>query len=187
MVLHPAGGSIEHLLRITTLIVITHSIAVFSLPFGCIGFWGLTRKLGTDQFLPLFAFVTAAFGLIAVMLAATTNGLILPIFLQHYKDASPEDLAAIKPILRYGFAINHAFDYIYTFAFCLAIGCWSVAILLTRQLPIWIGWIGIVIAVLTAVIFASDVAVNSLSGLRIFMACLIGWIPMIGVTLYRQK
>jgi protein-S-isoprenylcysteine O-methyltransferase Ste14 len=40
MVLHPAGGSVEHLISITGIIVTTHAIAILSLPFGWMGFWG---------------------------------------------------------------------------------------------------------------------------------------------------
>src|ERR1700754_2334436 len=49
MMLHPAGGSIRHLIRITPVIVITHSVAILALPFGCMGFLGLTRKIGIEN------------------------------------------------------------------------------------------------------------------------------------------
>ena len=50
MVLHPTGGSVEHLLTIIPVIVITHAIAILSLPFALAGFWGLTKTIGTDNF-----------------------------------------------------------------------------------------------------------------------------------------
>src|SRR5215212_3852432 len=78
MVLHPAGGSIEYLISITNRIVITHSIALLSLPFGWIGFWGLTRRIGTEHFGSMLAFGMISFGLVAVMIAAATNGLVMP-------------------------------------------------------------------------------------------------------------
>lgn len=198
MGLHPAGGSIEHLIRITNIIVITHSIALFSLPLGWIGFWGLTRKIGADHFWSMLAFFMISLGMVAVLIAGATNGLVLPIFLQHYKDASPEDVAAIKPILRYSFAVNQAFDYVYTAAFCLAVGCWSVAILFTRRLARWIGWLGIgVTLVIAAVELApksegrpwSDggvVAPNTVQGLRIFIGGIVVWILVVGVALWKS-
>jgi hypothetical protein len=79
------------------MIVITHSVAILSLPFGWIGFWGLTLKLGTDKFGSVLAFAMISLGLIAVLLAGATNGLVFPIFMQHYKDASPETMTAIDP------------------------------------------------------------------------------------------
>jgi len=138
MVLHPAGGSVEHLINITGVIVVTHSIAILSLPFGWIGFLGLARKIGADRFGAMLGMGMITLGLVAVLLAAATNGLVLPIFLQHFKDATPETITAIKPIMQYSSAVNHAFDYIYTGTFCLAILCWSVTILFTRSLPVWL-------------------------------------------------
>jgi hypothetical protein len=185
MVLHPAGGSVEHLISITGLIITTHTIAILSLPFGWIGFWGLARKIGTDHFGSMLAFGMVSFGLVAVMFAAAANGLVLPIFLQHYKEATPEAITAIKPILRYSFAVNHAFDYVYTVAFCLAILCWSIAILRTKKLPIWIGWLGIVLSFIAAGIFISGVAVNNLQGFRLFVGSIVVWILLVGIDLYK--
>ena len=187
MVLHPAGGSAGYLIRITNIIVITHSIALFSLPFGWIGFWGLTRKIGADHFGSMLAFFMISLGMVAVLIAGATNGLVLPIFLQHYKDATPEELAVIKPVMRYGFAVNQAFDYVYTVAFCLAVGCWSVAILLTRKLARWIGWLGIGVVLAVAAFFISGMgAPNSVQGLRIFISGIIVWILVVGIALIRR-
>lgn len=187
MVLHPAGGNIEYLIKITGVIVTTHSIAILSLPVGWIGFWGLTRRIGTNHTGSMLAFAMASLGLVAVLLAAAANGLILPIFLQHYKDADPETITAIKPILRYSFAINHAFDYIYTGAFCLAILGWSISILLTGKLSKWIGWLGIAISIAVVVIVVSGIAVNSLQGMRIFVSTIVIWILLAGIALYKQQ
>lgn len=181
VVLHPMGGSLQHLINNPGMIVITHSVAILSLPFGFLGFWGLTRKLGTDDFWSVLAFGMASLGLIAALCAGATNGLVVPIFLQHYKDATPEALTAIDPILRYSLAFNHAFDYIYTGAFCLAILCWSMAILTTRKLPVWIGWLGVGISVATTVIFLFGVVTPvNVQGLRIFVASILIWILLAG-------
>lgn len=187
MVLHPAGGNVAYLISITRTIVITHAIAILSLPFGWIGFQGVTKRIGTERFGSMIASAMMALGLVAVMLAAATNGIVLPIFLQHYKDASPERIESIKPVLRYSFAINHAFDYIYTVAFCLAILGWSIAILTTKKLPVWIGWLGILVSVFAAVTFLSGVAVNNLNGFRIFVTSLVVWILIVGIALCRKK
>src|ERR1700733_2172051 len=125
IVLHPTGGrSIGHLIDMTMLIIVTHSIAILSLPVGGIGFWGLTVRIGADRFGSILAFGMAVLGLVAALLAGATNGLVMPIFLQQYKGAAPDTIAAIKPLLQYGFAVNHAFDYVYTGAFAVAILCW---------------------------------------------------------------
>jgi hypothetical protein len=187
MVLHPAGGSVQYLIKITKLIVITHGIAIFSLPFGWVGFWGLTKKLGTERFSVLLGFSMMSLGLIAAMMAAATNGIIMPIFLQDYADATVQQLDAMRPVLRYSFAINHAFDYTYTGAFCAAILCWSTTILRTRLLPVWLGWAGIIIALGAVIVFSLGMQANSLQGFRLFVTAIVIWILLVGITLYRQK
>jgi len=187
MVLHPAGGSVEHLINITGVIVVTHAIAILSLPFGWIGFLGLTRKIGIDHLGAQLGLGMISLALVAVMLAAATNGLVLPIFLQHYKAASPEAIAAIKPIMQYSSAVNHAFDYIYTGTFCLAILCWSITMLITRSFPAWIGWLGIALPIITVSIFIAGVAVNNLQGLRIFVSSIVVWLVLTGLVLYKQE
>jgi hypothetical protein len=187
MVLHPTGGNVEHLIRITKTIVITHSIAILSIPFGWIGFWGLTRRTGTDHFLSMLGFVMISIALTGVLLAATTNGIVLPLFLQRYEDANPETISNIKPILQYGFALNQAFDYIYTAGFCLAILCWSAAIFQTGRLPRWVAWIGVALVAVAVIIIVSGVPINSLHGLRLFFAGIIGWILTIGLVLFKNE
>ena len=187
MVLHPAGGTTEYLIRITPQIVITHAIAILSLPFGWLGFWGLTRTLGIGHFGSILAFSMISVGLVAVMLAAATNGLVLPIFLQHYHKATAEELSSIKPVLRYSFAINQAFDYIYTFAFCLAILCWSVLIITTRKLPVWLGWIGISVSITAMAIFLWGVTANDLQNFRLFVTSIIIWIALVAWRLLKRS
>lgn len=187
MGLHPAGGGVEHLIRISKLIIITHSIAILSLPFGWVGFWGLTKKLGANKFWPMLSFAMITFGLFAVMIAASANGLIMPIFLQHYKDEIPQAIDSIKPVMRYSFAINGAFDYVYTWAFCLAIVGWSVTIIRTALLPKWIGWLGMVVAVTAVVIFTTGIAVHSLKGFRVFVGAVVLWIVVVGYVLLKGK
>jgi hypothetical protein len=129
MVLHPAGGNFQQLLKITPMILVTHSAAILSLPFAAIGFWGLTRRIGTEDFLSLTAFAMTSLALVAALLAATTNGLVMPIFIHRYQDATPDIVDTLRPVLTYSYAVNAAFDYVYTGAFCLGILGWSVAIL----------------------------------------------------------
>lgn len=187
IVLHPSGGSLEHILNMSMLIMVTHAIAIFSLPIGAIGFWGLSRKIGTDHFGSMLALAMMLLGLIAALLAAGNNGLVIPIYLQHYKDASLQTITNITPVIQYGVAVNQAFDYIYTGAFCVAILCWSIAILMTNKLPLWIGWLGIVLSLLTATVFISGTAVNNVHGLRIFVTGIVVWILLTGAVLFKEK
>jgi hypothetical protein len=186
MVLHPAAGNFQHLLVITPMILVTHGAAILSLPFAAIGFWGLTRRLGADDFLSLTAFAMASLALVAALLAATTNGLVLPIFIHQYRDATPDIVDTLRPELTYSFAVNAAFDYVYTGAFCLAILGWSAGILHTKRLPRWIAWWGILVAIAGVVIVIAGASPASLLGFRLFVAGLVSWTIFVGVAL-RQK
>ena len=186
MVLHPTGGSVEYLLTIIRMIIITHAIAIFSLPFALAGFWGLTKTIGTDNFLSVLAFSFISLGLVAVMIAAAANGLVMPLFIQTYKNTSVETIASIKPVLRYSLAMNHAFDYIHTGAFCLAIMCWSISILYTKKLPAWIGWFGIITSIAAVVIFVTGFGMSGLQAFRLFVSCIVLWILVAGIVLSQK-
>jgi hypothetical protein len=187
MVMHPAGGGFEYLLKIEKMMVVTHSIALISIPFASVGFWGLSKRLGFDNFFSILGFAFAAFALIAVLMAAAANGLALPIFIDHYYDATSEKIETLKPILRYNFAFNSAFDYIYTSAFCIAILSWSIAILRTKKLSAWLAYFGIVIAIAAVILFFSGIAMNSLHGFRIFVTTFILWIVCAGASLRAKR
>ena len=180
MVMHPAGGSIEHLLKISSTIIITHSIVILSIPFGLLGFWGLTHRLGINTILSIAAFITMSVGMIAVLCAAAINGLTLPLFLRHYDRATPELLNSIKPILTYNSSLNHAFDFIYMGAACLSILLWSILILKTSLLPKWLGWLGIVLSSIAVVSTIGGFDFVDLTGFRIFISGFIVWTVMVG-------
>jgi len=69
----------------------------------------------------------------------------------------------------------------------VAILCWSIAILMTKKLPLWIGWFGIALSLLTATVFISGTAVNNVHGLRIFVTSIVVWILLIGAVLCKEK
>ena len=185
MVLHPAGGDFEYLLKTKRLIILTHVIALLSLPFAYSGFWGLTKKIGTANFFSISSFSFIVFGLIAVMIAATANGLVLPIFIQRYSDASADTISSLKPLLRYNFSVNNAFDYIYTGAFCISMLFNSIAILQTKKLHRWLAYLGIVFSVAAAliVVFASP---HNLHVFRMFVLSIVVWIFLAGIALMKS-
>lgn len=186
MILHPAGGNFQHLLKYVPIVIISHSIAIGSLPFGAIGFWGLSRRLGTDNILSIAGFAFAILALIAALLAATTNGLTLPLFVLYNKDISPETIDSLKPNLSYIHSVNAAFDYIYTGAFSIAIAAWSLSALKSRRFPRPLAVWGIVVAigVIVMAIFAASPA--SLYGFYVFAAGLISWTIFAGMALIRK-
>jgi len=180
MLLHPVGGSIEHLQHISGMIMITHSVAILALPFCIVGFWGFTKQLNAESWLSLTAFIFMITGLFAVMLAAAVNGLALPLFLQNY---TPEKMDIFKAVLKYNTSLNHSFDLIFTGATCVAAIMWSLVIISTRQLPVWLGWAGIALAVLAIAAMTAGFVFTNLTGFRIFMAGFGCWMLLIIIVL----
>ena len=187
MVLHPAGGSIEQLIRIKTLIMSTHALAVLSMPFCLMGFWGLTKLLGSEKFLSFAAFSFSVFGLIAGMCAGTINGFVLPLFVQRYAGADAATLESVRPTLRYATSLNHGFDYIFIGAMCLSILMWSVEMLHTKKCSKWLAYLGIMICAAALVMLFSGFVFVDLYGFRVFVFSIVTWIIWAGVSLIKVK
>lgn len=187
MILHPAGGNFQHLQKILPVLVATHAAAILSLPFAAIGFWGLSRRIGAGNFLSVSGFAMSTLALLAALLAASANGLVLPLIIRQYQDASPGTIDAIRPILSYNHSINTAFDYIYTGTFCLAILFWSIAMLLTKQLPRWLAVLGTLVALFGWTILIAGISPASLYGFHLFVASVIIWTILVGQALIRTS
>lgn len=187
MVLHPSGGSIKHIIEISKLITITHALAIFSLPFILFGFYGLTYRLLDKWRLTILAFIIMVFGLIAAMFAALVNGLTIPYFLGQYSDRIEQTEAVLKPIMDYSFAINKPLDYIFIVACYLAIAIYSMVIIRTNTFPKWIGYFGMLLLGFAIIGGITGFVFTSLTGFRIVVFSIAGWILSSGVYLIRSK
>ncbi|WP_420317076.1 hypothetical protein [Ekhidna sp.] len=185
MVLHPVGGNFNHLLKIVTIGRVTHAMAILSLPFVSFGFWGLTEKLGASSIAKI-SFLFMLFGLIAVMLAAAVNGLILMDFVKSYENASKEVIDSLKPIFILIRSFNHAFDFIFIGAVCVSTGLWSYQIIRTKLLPSFIGWLGLFITLVAITSLVVGIVFVDLHGFRIFIFGWVAWVISIGVFLIRK-
>jgi len=183
MALHPYEGSIAHLFKVITMVIITHSIAIISIPIVLFGFWGLTKRLGGDKIISIIAFITICLGMISVMLAAGVNGVAMPLFLTAYKNAPPEIINTLKPILVYSGALNHMFDYIFIGFMCIAVMLWSITIIRTKSLPVWIGYVGMGLFALTIILMLAGFVLVDLMGFRTFIFLFVAWILVVGVQL----
>lgn len=186
MVLHPVGGDFQHLVVIIPMGIISHSIAILSLPFTAYGFFGLTKRLQTSPFFANTAFSIMAFGLIAAMLAASINGLILMDFVGIYAEADDETISAIKPFLLLLRAFNHAYDFIMIGAVLLSMLFWSIAILQTKSLSIWLGYLGALLAIIALILILADFMFVDLFGFRIFIFGWVVWVIYVGLEIRKQ-
>lgn len=186
MILHPAGGDLPHLIKIQKIIIVSHSLAILSIPFSFIGFLGLTRRIGAENFFSITAFSFMAFGLAAAMGAAATNGLALPFFVEDYQDAPPEMLATTNAMVRYNFALNHAFDYILLGAMFSSILFWSIAMLSTKTFTRWVAYLGVGLTLAGGLVLLTGYNFVSLAGFRVFVFGSVGWIVSVGILMIRS-
>lgn len=186
MALHPSGGSLEHLARIHNVIVVSHALAIASIPLLALGFWGLSIRLMTPSALSLLAFFTVLFGLVAVMLAGLFNGLVLPFFALRQPGQTGAALDTVKLILDYGFAINRSLDCVFIAAISIALGIWSGLILHTGRLPRWLGYGGSWGVAFTGLGALTRFDLLGLAGFRLFAFGLVSWVILTGWFLSRQ-
>lgn len=187
MVMHPTGGSLEHLRQISTMIIVAHSLAILSIPVTLFGFWGLTKKLSADNPWSMGAFITMCVGLFAVLLAAAVNGLALPLFISHYQETTPEMTNSLTLLLTYNTALNHAFDYIFIGGVCIAVSLWSVVVIKTSSFPKWVGYFGLFTCILVIAGFIAGFIFVDLTGFRVFIAGFVVWMVIVGVMLKRVE
>lgn len=183
MVMHPTGGDMAHLLEIWVLAVASHSIAIASIPFVAVGFSGLQRRLRAADFLSKMGYAILLTGLVAVMIAAALNGLVYPIYVDIYAEASESTIDSLEGVMRYGFAMNRAFDYIFMAAVCGSTLLWSIAIIRTKSFPAWLGYVGLVLSVAALGAWSFGFDFVDLQGLRIFVLGWIVWSVIVGYLL----
>ncbi|MBP6796007.1 MAG: hypothetical protein KA143_13170, partial [Saprospiraceae bacterium] len=119
MVLHPMGGSIEYIIKISRIIIISHSIALLGIPFITFGFYGVYRRLCDDTGLSVLAFIFNCLAMMAAVLAGTINGFATPFFANKYHDRIAEVKNQLGLVMQYGFDLNKVLDLILIFSFCI--------------------------------------------------------------------
>lgn len=186
MVLHPSGGSIQKIQRIFNVIVGSHALAVMSLPFMAFGFYGLSVLLNTNSRVSKLGLLIILFGLTAAMLAAAINGLAIPFFLKGYEQPDKETTAQLYNIMRLGFSLNKAMDFIFIISILLAMGLWSVIILRFDKMAKWLGYYGLAVILFAVIGMLMNFNFISVAGFRIFVFCIAGWIICCGWWMIRR-
>lgn len=175
MVLHPSGGSIANIKHISSVNIISHSIAIAAMPVCLFGFWGLSSLLNREALLSRLGLAVMVPALFAAVLAAAVNGLALIFFVNDFKDAGADILPMVKIVMRYNTALNHAFDYIFISGTCAAMLLWSAAIIKTSVAGKWLGWLGLVVSVVSLMFMFSGSDMVCLQGFRLFVLGFAVW------------
>lgn len=185
MAMHPVGGNLTTIAGKKGIFIFTHSLALISIPFIAFGFWGLATALVTKSRISFLAFAVSCFGLIAVMVAGTLNGFVLPMFASNYSGSTvaPSVLQAVRD---YGWLIGSSMDYIFITALSLAMVIWSGIIIDTGQLSKWLGYYGFVIVLVTVSGLLVKFNFTTDFGFGIFIFSIVSWKIIAAVLLMRR-
>lgn len=185
MAMHPVGGNLTTIAGKKGIFIFTHSLALISIPFIAFGFWGLTTVLVTKSRISFLAFAVSCFGLIAVMVAGTLNGFVLPMFASNYS-GSTVDPSVLQAVRDYGWLIGSSMDYIFITALSLAMVIWSGIIIDTGQLSKWLGYYGFVIVLVTVSGLLLKFNFTTDFGFGIFIFSIVSWKIIAAVLLMRR-
>lgn len=175
MAMHPVGGSLAQIAGKKEVFIFSHSLAIISIPFIGFGLLGLATALVTKSRMSFLAFAIAVLGLIAVMIAGTVNGFVLPMFAATYS-GSTVDGTVLQAIRQYGWLLGTSMDYIFITALSLAMVVWSCIVITTGQLSKWLGYYGLLIVVVTGLELLTKFNFTSSFGFGIYIFSLVSWL-----------
>lgn len=186
MAMHPVGGDIHHILATSNLFIITHSLAIATIPILIYGFYGLTILMGFYRLLSTLGFLFFKFGMLGAMIAAALNGLVVPFFLSSIDAWNTETTYQAELILKYSFSFNKAMDYVLIVGCIISTLLWSVEILRSRRLARLLAIFGLLLVFTGIVALILEIAFTSLTGFRIFIFSWVVWVIFVAVNIYPQ-
>ena len=189
MAIHPTSAGVltpVQFQRLATVSAIAHSIAIVSLVIMLLGVIGLSMRLAASDRLALSGMVAFATGAVAILIAASVSGFIIPnimeLMIKDAPAAAPQWHIAIAAI----FQINQAFSSIYTVAVSFAIGLWSVSSMRNGGLLRSIAIYGCVIApIIVVAIFSGHLRLN-VHGMGIVVFSQAIWFIVVGTQLWND-
>jgi hypothetical protein len=108
---------------------IAHSIGIISVVLLFLGACGLTRSVAAADRISFAAIVTYGFASVAIFIAATVSGFIVPAIWNLMMRDLPTASGQWRMVIAGIFQINQAFARIYSVAASIAIFLWSVSAL----------------------------------------------------------
>jgi len=143
MAIHPTAGGMLTPAQIDRLAVVSgvaHGIAIMSVVLMFLGACGLAKAIAAGGRIAFAGIVTFGFACIAIFVAATVSGFIVPATMKHMaRDAANTHMWQV--VIDGIFQINQAFAQIYSVAASLAVILWSISVLrnggLSRSLAVY--------------------------------------------------
>jgi hypothetical protein len=131
MAIHPTAGgpmTIAQVDRLAVVSGIAHGLAIASVMVLFLGAFGLARAIASVDRTAFAGIVVFGFACVAVFLAATVSGFVIPAIMQRMaRDAV--NMRTWQIVIDSIFQINQAFARIYSIAASIAVILWSVSIL----------------------------------------------------------
>ena len=196
MAIHPTGGAsmspglAAHLASVSA---IAHSIALASVLVLFLGTCGLTLRLtafagkpNPDR-LAFAGVVTFGFACVALLIAATVSGFIVPSILRHMARDGAATVSQYHLIVDAIFQFNQAFARIYSVAASAAIALWSVSALRNGGMARGIAIYGCIVAALLATGIAVGHLRLNVHGMAVVVLGHAVWFTLAGAQLCRRQ
>lgn len=193
MAIHPvAGGPMTpaQVQRLATVSGIAHGLALVSVLLLFLGTCGLTRALTGPDRLAFSALVTYGFAAVAIMIAASVSGWIVPdIMKQMARDVLTNNgsQADWRIAIASMFQINQAMSRIYSVGAAVAITLWSARCLRSGQLSRSIAAFGCVVAPLIAVLIFIGHLRLDVHGMTVVLLSEVIWFVGMGIALWKPE
>jgi hypothetical protein len=191
MAIHPvAGGPMTpaQIQRLATISGIAHGLALVSVLLLFLGTCGLTRALAGSDRLAFSALITYGFAAVAIMIAASVSGWIVPgIMQQMARDVlnNSAGQADYRIVIAAIFQINQAMARIYSVATAAAIILWSARCLRDGQLSRTMAWYGVVMAPLIAILIFIGHLRLDVHGMAVVMLTEVIWFVGMAISLWK--
>jgi hypothetical protein len=190
MAIHPTGAGSLTAAQVAHLSIasgVAHSIAMVSVLLLFLGACGLTRCIAADDRISFAAIVTYGFACVAVMIAASVSGFIVPGIMKHMVRDVPAAAPQWQIVIDGIFQINQAFARIYSVAASMAIILWSVSALRNGGLGRGVAIYGCVVAPLIIVGIGIGHLRLDVHGMAIVMVGQVIWFIVTGSQLARRS
>jgi len=132
MAIHPTAGGPTTAAQVDRLAIVSgvaHGLAIVSVVTLFLGACGLARAIAGGDRSSFAALVTFGFACVAIFIAASVSGFVLPEIMQHMARDSGTEMRTWQIVIDGIFQINQAFARIYSVAASVAVILWSASVL----------------------------------------------------------
>ena len=132
MAIHPTAGGALTVAQIERLALVSgfaHGLAIVSVVVLFLGACGLAKSIAAADRISFAGIVTFAFACVAIFVAATVSGFIVPATMKHMARDTAANMHLWQVVIDGIFQINQAFAAIYSVAASVAVALWSASVL----------------------------------------------------------